>query len=358
MSDTSHAVWALQRMALMRARTVIFSGILDLGGPPTVLEEEHQLAEDARVAQRMTAELREVLGAAGADDILVGAFSPSQRDYWNARVPALLSFGARTHGELVRLAPGTSGDARATHAAAVFQLAASLLDWIGDEDAGAAEVIRCLPVPMLDCMVRDPRAARVLAARARREARPATAAFVQLLGILIDLVREMPGDTDRFFDQLAVAYGAELASFAPPSREDEVFDIASLKSSAPTSVVGELARLAATDDDTDIVGRAVATIAGIFGTIDDVADLSNDLRTGAVNTLVAAAMLGGGARDDAGVKGAMQTVLSTDLVEERSAAVVNAVHDLARMLDDARVAPVASAAALEWLRTTTWRWIA
>src|SRR5688500_10186401 len=126
MSDTSHTVWELQRVALMRSRTVIFSGILELGGPPGVIEEERQLDVDARMPGRMNAEVRQVLGTAGADGVLAGAIPQSQRDYWNARRPSLLSFGARTHGELIRLAPLASDCPRAPQAAAVFQLAASL----------------------------------------------------------------------------------------------------------------------------------------------------------------------------------------------------------------------------------------
>jgi hypothetical protein len=358
MSDTSHTVWELQRVALMRSRTVIFSGILELGGPPSVIEEERQVAEDARMAERMTAELREVLRTAGADGMLAGALPESQRDYWNARVPALLSFGARTHAELIRLAPQASDRPGATQAAAVFQLAASLLDWIGDEDGGAADIIRRVPPSTLECMVHDARARCEVSALVRREGRPATAAFVALLSVLIDLVRELPGDTDRFFEQLAVAYAAELASFTPPTSLGGCLTIARLKSDTPTWVVGELARLAATDDENDVVGRAVATISGIFGTIDDVADLSADLRSGAVNTLVAATAIGPDTRDDAGVARAMRALLATEIIEERSADVANRVHDLARMLDHAHVDPAATTAALEWLRTTTWRWIA
>jgi hypothetical protein len=358
MSDSSHTVWGLQRVALLRARTVIFSGIHDLGGSPTENEEARQVAEDARMAERMTAELRETLAAAGVASVLASAFPASQRDYWSARVPALLSFGARTHSELVRLAPRAIDDAKATSAAGIFQLAASLLDWIGDEDGSGTDVIRWLPTSTLDCIVRDPAAKWALMGRLRRDARPSTAAFVALLGLLIDLVHELPGDTDRFFEQLSVAYGAELASFRPLSSVEENLAVARLKSEAPTAVVGELARLVTMGDPNDIVGRAVSPISGIFGTIDDLADLSADLRTGDVNTLVAAADLCDNARDDVSIARALRAVLATDVIEERSVEVADRVHDLARMLDDANVDAAASAAALEWLRVTTWRWIA
>lgn len=357
MNDTSHTVWALQRVALMRARTVIFSGILDLGGPPTAIEEERQLAQDARMGERMAAELRALLRSAGADVIRAGAIPASQRDYWNARVPALLSFGARTHAELIRVAPNASNHPNATRAAAVFQLAASLLDWIGDEDGGAADIIQWIPPSSLEHIVRDARARRALLACVRREGRPATAAFVSLLSVLVDLVRDLPGDTDRFFEQLLIAYGAELESFTPPSSMDERLAVAHLKSSAPTAVVGELARLTTPPERSDIVEGAVSAIAGIFGTIDDVADLSADLRTGHVNTLDAVSC-----RDhdtsDAGVARAMRAVLATDVIEDRSADVADRIHELARRLANAHVDGAASAAAIEWLRTTTWRWIA
>lgn len=358
MSDPAHTVWSLQRVALIRARTVIFSGILDLGGPPTSVEEERQLAEDARMAELMTAELRDVLTTAGVAEALAGAFPTDQRDYWNARVPALLSFGARTHSELGRLARRASSAPRATRAAAVFQLAASLLDWIGDEGGGGADVMRWVPVSTLEQMARDPRVRWAVLADARRNAHQATAAFAMLLGVLIDLVEDLPGDPALFFAQLAVAYDAELASFARPSSVGAHVDVARLKSVTPTAVVGELARLTSTGDDHDVVGQAVSAIAGIFGTIDDVADLSADLRTGALNTLVATAGISDGTRDEAGVIRAMRTVLATDLIEERSADVSDRIHGLMRVLAMAEVDPAERTAALEWLRTTTWRWIA
>lgn len=357
MSDSAHTVWALQRVALMRARRVIFSGILDLGGPPTSVEEERQLAEDTRMAEVLTADLRDVLANAAPGGFFAGSFDAQHRDYWSARVPALLSFGARTHGELVRLAPRTRSERNATRAAALFQLAASLLDWSGDEDGGASDVIHRLPVSALECMVRDARERNAVVARVQHDGRPTTATFVALLSVLIEIVHRLDGDTNRFFDELAVAYGAELASFTPPSSAGGRLELARLKSSAPTAVIGELARLAATGDEMGVVAQAVSAIAGIFGTIDDVADLSDDLRKGAVNTLADAADIRATADDD-GVASALRTVLATDLIEERSSTVANDVRELARRLEAAHVDPASSARALEWLRTTTWRWIA
>ncbi len=186
----------LQREVVFRARRLIFSDLADFGGPPTLDEEQRQLQSDERAAREMLPVLGRSIASAGGPELLAAAFGDA-RDQWERRIPGLLAFGARTHSELSALAPHPVAGEVPGRASALFQVAASLLDWIGDEAGGGGELRAALPPDEFRVFCRDPRARCEIACRLGRSAGPAATAFAAILRSSLDLADEAGSDASR-----------------------------------------------------------------------------------------------------------------------------------------------------------------
>lgn len=349
-TDTTRlrTVFALQRQLLMRARGALFVRLHALGGVPTIDDDAEQEALDMAATRDACLALRDVLAEAFAACML----SPVHREYWAMRAPAVLCFGARLHGELARLVPRQVADPRATQATALFQLAASFLDWIGDEQAEGAEVARLLPAGALPSLACDAPARDDLRHRARDTASGAARAFVTLLVALLDRVAPLLRDPAPFAQLLGAAYDAELASFPGAATSSASVESARRKSELPALVCGELARIGLAARDDAWVQHAAAAIAPVFRIVDDVADLSDDLRTGQLNALAAAFTREG---DD--VEHTMREVLASDVVERDAAEAADCILRVDALARDAGASAATRRALSQWLRTRTWRWL-
>ena len=347
----ARAIFALQRQLLMRARGALFARLASVGGVPTVEDDAEQSSLDARATREMRRALQPVLAEAFVDR----ALSADDRDYWAARAPALLCFGARQHEALAALVarPGDSATvSRGAEATALFQLAASLLDWIGDERGGGDEVARLLPAGALAPLVTDARARDALRDRAHR-ASAIGHAFVTTLAALLDRIALAPGDPSRLARLLGAAYDAELASFATGAASPEGrVAMARRKAELPTLVCGALARMGMHDDDGATVERAADAIAPFFGVLDDLADLADDLRRGQLNAIAAQEVTSG-----SDVERALREVLAGDAIERHAAhaaACVLRVDDIARA---GGTSPARRRATMQWLRVRAWQWL-
>ena len=352
--DPARIEWNLQREVVFRAKRVIFSELTDLGGPPTSVEELRQLGADAQAADAMMPVLRDVLDSAGLPGIL-GAIDGEGRGYWEGRAPGLMAFGARTHSELAALAPSGSRHPGPLRASALFQLAASLFDWLGDEAGGSDELAAVLPTELFRQFCADRRVRRETTCRIRCGATGGTAAFVTLVGACLDLADDAGGDASRVEEALWHAYEAELASFVRVASPERRLAMAWDKFIAPTAVIGELASLDVPFDPAGVVAGASHAIAPVFGRIDDVADLSSDLHAGALNTISATA--GCVAEGRCEVADTLREILDAGLIDDAAAAVTRDVRLLERIMIDADVAADRRRQANEWLRTTIWRWL-
>lgn len=331
----------------MRARGALFTRLATFGGVPTIADDAQQAALDARATRDMARALRHVL----VDAFTHSTLARSHREHWTTRAPAMLCFGARLHAELARLTRQPGNDPRPVRSVALFQLAASLLDWIGDEQDGAAEVVRLLPAGQLPPLVVDA-AARGDVMRRARYAGGTALAFATVLVALLDRVAQLPADAVSragFAHLLGAAYDAELASFAVTSREERAM-LARRKSELPTLVCGSLAGMTLGPADRALVERAAAAIAPILCTIDDMADLGDDLRRGQLNTLAPAC-------DDGDVARAMREVLADDTVERHAADAAACFHRVHAVAIDAGVSVMHREALMQWLRTRAWRWL-
>jgi hypothetical protein len=342
-------VFILQRQLLLRARGALFARLEALGGVPTIADDAAQAALD----ERATRDMCDALGGVLVDAFGHPALSVAHREYWAGRAPAMLGFGARLHGELARLAPARGDDRRAAQAVALFQLAASLLDWIGDDEGEGAEVAGLIPMHGLPRLVGDPAARDDLLRRARRAGGSARA-FATVLVALLERVASLPADTAAFATLLGAAYDAELVSFAPPAMSP-AGRVASArrKSELPTLVCGWIAGAARTRDDRATVERAAAAIAPLFGLLDDLADLGDDLRAGQLNTLVPVPPAGG----DEDVARAMRDLLAGDAVERHAAEAASCIGRVDAIARDTGVPAASREAVLQWLRTRAWRWL-
>ena len=349
--QASLAIFSLQRQLLMRARGELFARLAGLGGVPTIADDTEQAALDAQATRDMCRDLRDVL----ADAFVHASLTAEHRDYWAARAPAMLCFGARQHGELTRLVASAHSDAhaaRTVHTVALFQLAASLLDWIGDDAGGGAEMANLLPAGALPGLVVDAERRAELCRGAERCSGMARA-FVTVLVALLERAARLPVDLHAFATLLGAAYDAELDSFdaeVTPARDREV--CARRKSELPTLVCGSLAGAGLDGAERAIVEGAAAAMAPLLSSLDDMADLSDDLRAGALNALAPAC-----ARDDASVEAAMRELLAGDMIEQRSAeaaACILRVHAIALA---AGVSTERRRAITQWLRTRAWRWL-
>ena len=339
-------IFALQRQLVLRARRALFADLDDLGGVPTLADDAAQAALDARATRDMCEALQGVLDRA----FTRGTLTPAQREYWLARAPAMLGFGARLHGELTRLAARPAADPRPAQALALFQLAATLLDWIGDEQCGGAAVARLLPIGQLPGLFGNAGRRRRLLRRARAADGP-THAFACVLVALLDLVAQLPADATSFANLLGAAYDAELESFDASAPAEHVLR-ARRKSELPTIVSGALARLSVRDDEAAVIESAAAAIAPMFGTLDDMADLSDDLRAGAVNTLASTST-----HEDDAIEAAMRHVLAGDSVEVHAMAVAACIRHVHAVALDAGVRPAQLRAFMQWLRARAWQWL-
>lgn len=352
--DSARLEWNLQREAVFRAKRIIFSELADLGGPPTSVEELRQLAADAHAADAMMPVLRDVLESAGVPGILA-AVQGEASGYWEGRAPGLMAFGARTHAELASLAPSASRHPGPVRASALFQLAASLLDWLGDEAGGGDELAAALPADLFQQFCADRTVRRETTCRIRCSATGGTAAFATLVGACLDIAGDAGGDASRVEEALWHAYEAELASFSHVASPERRLAMAWDKFIAPTAVIGELAALDVPFDPAGVVAGASHAIAPVFGRIDDVADLRADLHAGALNTISAAAGCVAEAQCD--VADTMREILEAGLVDDAAAAVTRDVRLLGRIMIDADVATERRREANEWIRTTMWRWL-
>lgn len=356
-TTTTHgrAAFALQRQLLLRARGALFARLESLGGVPTVADDAHQDALDARAAGAMGRALRGELQDALAH------LAPVQQEHWVARAPAVLCFGARQHDELARLAAPASTDAcDAAPIVALFQLTASLLDWIGDEHDEGTEVARLLPAGALPPLVGDGCARDDLLRRAR-DAGGAARAFATLLVALLEraerVARAAPvrTDTATLAALLGDAYDAELASFVPSTSRGDHVDRARRKSELPTLACGALAALALPSMQGATIERAAAALAPLLCIVDDLADLADDLRRGHLNTLAPAGAVH--ACDERAVERALHDVLADDTVERHAAEAAACIHRVHAVALGAGTPAVARDAILQWLRTRAWRWL-
>ena len=346
--DPAQRIFALQREVLFRARAVIFTDLAELGGIPTWREECRQVAMSARAGAGITRSL--------GPTVLDAPFArvpPEQREYWRIRAPVILAFGARMHAQLTRLSARPVGDSRLLQASGLFQLTASLLDWIADEDGGGAEIKAWLPVAQFSRLDAEPAFRRALVVDSQREARATTAAFISLLSALVERLHEVPSDTTPAFECLRTAYDAELASFEPAPAPAQRSAIARAKSVAPTLVIGQLACLDVGEDDRERVWRVTTVVSPIFSAIDDLADLTSDLRAGHTNTICSAAAPVG----DAELVGLVRSLIASGAIEELARDVAGAVRALDSLLRDSAVNARRRGDASRWLRTLIWQWL-
>ena len=341
-------IFTLKREVLFRARAVVFTDLTPLGGIPSWREECHQAAMTARAGARAMRSL----GASMVETPFL-QLPREHRNHWEVRAPVVLSFGARMHGELARLSPARSCTATLSPLSGLFQLLASLFDWVGDEDGGGAEIATWLPPDRFSQLFADRLSRRALVSASQGDARPATAAFIALLAALVDGVHDAGRDSTAFMESLDAAYGAELASFESIPLPSQRSAIARAKSVAPTVVIGELACLDARDEDRDLIRHATAVVAPIFSVIDDLADLTADLGTGHVNTIRSAAA----PLADADVSDVVRSLIASGEIEDAAAGVAGAVRALDSLLCTAAVDARRRAAASRWLRTLIWQWL-
>lgn len=343
----------VHRECLFRARAALFGALADLGGIPTAAEEA-AVADTDTAARRWAAEtLVPLLAAAHPHRAPFSGLSAEGRTHWASRAPAVAAFGCLTYRELRRF--GLQVTDTGAPAAARFQLAASFADWLGDECDAGPSLRQLVPVPTLQQLLREPASRSEVTTRLLAVAAPEIAEFAVLLATLGRQLDGLPRAADDVAARICTSYAAELASFRPLAAGADRVMIAREKSASPTLVIGALACAAADAAEGDRIWRATLAVGPVFGFIDDVQDLANDLLRGEVNALIpATAPLA-----ESDVVAAMRALLKSGGIEAAAAeaeGAFRALHALHAELPGAD--PRGAAGALTWLRTVSWNWLA
>lgn len=343
--------FAQQREILFRARCQIFSTVDDLGGAPTMDEEEQEGAIDSALGAVALANLSAGLMRLGTVGTIASAFSGDTQRRWQARTPGVLAFGARVAYELVQISPDIGKRQAAQWAAGSFQLAASLLDWIGDEGGGGDEVQTWLPPERMESLVMSATARKAFLGETGSRCTPSTQAFFAVLCLSIEAAQNVTDDLRHYLSLLHDAYVAEVQTFGPIDDRQKQVEVASARAVTPSLVIGELARLATQTDRQGAVWQAVLTVAPVFGIVDDIADITADLLTGHPNSLLATF----DQCDTGGTADTLTALLASNVIEAECDKVRNHLGQLYLLLG---TSPDRRSAVMRWLRTALWRWLA
>lgn len=341
---------AARRAELARAREHIFTAIDDLGGAPTTAEQWAGAEEVRRVNAWAGDALAVVLAEHDPGFEMFARLSARDRTAWRRRAAGLAGLGVNTYRQMMRF---TSADCDGRHAlaAGLFQLLSAYLDWTGDEAGCADELTAHLPQGTLTSFAQQPRFRRQLLADLRRHAGPEVSAFAVLAGTLFELIDELPGE--RIGLCYLVAQSITLASAAQRTLDPAVDPEAhrQCRTTLPTLVIGELARLSAGKDDGATVWAAANLHGPVLGFLAGVR-LRAPTRAFDANDpdsdLMATAAL------PAGSPGGPPSDFAAACVDASAAEVVRALRRIDTLLAGVPTGAQRRAATLAWLRILLW----
>jgi hypothetical protein len=245
--------------------------------------------------------LPEVLG--GNDGAAVGA-SPvrifgNRGQRFRLRVPYVLAHGHECGSGLCALVGGTpEAAAEAGRLCAVFNFAVALFDTICDDyPALFEEVTSAFDEPVLRAVLAGDRTSIQAFERRAGEARAIEVRLVlKSLAWFLLRVRTLPGAAgthETLSTSLVDALRAELRSVAVDAgTERDLVDASRAKSVLPLTVVRDVVLLAAAPRDRQAVAvldQLVSAVGASFWLMDDLIDAASDLRTGALNSVLARA---------------------------------------------------------------------
>lgn len=296
----------------------------ELGARGLLLSSERSAAAEGRAAgdgqQLLTAAVHRCYPLSEYDtQVLTLEFDSESAA---SRVRSALAFGAATAGLLMSSRPGESDAASIALLGAIFNLGIGLIDSVCD---GAVDTgLRLLELIALGNVAETARRSRPrgwlrVQLPADLESDPSVSFAADIVETFFATLHlTFPGDAwaslrGRVGDQLAVALEAErsslVASSADVSRQ-QLIQFSYATSVLPFEIVGTLSQGEPAPGAARLLGEAMWRI-------DDLVDLCDDARTGALNAILLAAT-DAGSRSDAG-RDALPDLLASDHIARASA---------------------------------------
>jgi hypothetical protein len=349
----------LDQEVWLRARRLLVSGLQDAG--LTAGEEEYQAYVEGQeqLGRSLNAMLRPLLGDEEFNYLCSELMCGADNARFVLRYPFMLAFGHEYARGIRSLSgDGASGDA-APALAALFNFGIALLDHIGEQPARYGAIDSVIDDSALFSVLR----ARGHSPHAAHRSRAALSPELKILGRVIDAfftgVSGLAGARDPdawelFTSHVIAAHSAQRTADEQRLLHQRGGD-GMRKSVEPflvmLAVVNLERPLANTAPMFDLAGH----IGRAFWRIDDLADLSQDVRLGHVNSLLAAG--DEVSNDESFIATTLGRVLSDDSIDRAAASALHHAAAGLRIMREARGARGEFATLERWLLMYALDWL-
>jgi hypothetical protein len=310
------SVEALRDELALKARRHVLMGLEELG-----LEFDERLEHRLREETRLGADLLRRVSSFRDEQCLDGLIQGN--DAWEEKLISSLSFGysaAVSFGKLCNAAEKTFDGLGL--AGALFNLAASLLDYLTDRLGLAVDLQHLLPESRMLDLLASSRAWQGLFDEPLAQ-QDEVALFLKVLRRFTHEARDV-GDSEKWSSLqslIVAAYRTQLASVDVASHRmgsDLVLD----RSRKVFEVLATLASTIPGTTDVEHLVRVASRVGTVFGRLDDLLDVAEDLAGGHVNSVLPSE----GLPDD--LRGSLRCVLDSELINRHGNLFLNDVAEV------------------------------